>query len=96
MAEKKKRKLFTRMLDKVEVIGNALPHPATIFGLLAFGVVIASAISASLGVTAVHPGTGEAIAVNTRRTDDRDDVYTDYHGGRFHYTLKSAMEHFTS
>jgi len=63
MAEKMKRKLFTRMLDKVEVIGNALPHPATIFGLLAFGVVIASAITAALGVTAVHPGTGDAIAV---------------------------------
>jgi aminobenzoyl-glutamate transport protein len=64
MAEKKaKRKLFTRMLDRVEYIGNALPHPATLFGILALVVVIASGITAALGVSAVHPGTGEAIGV---------------------------------
>ncbi|MAT40627.1 MAG: aminobenzoyl-glutamate transporter [Ectothiorhodospiraceae bacterium] len=58
-----KKKLFNRMLDGVETVGNALPHPATIFGILALLVAVASAISAAFGVTAVHPGTQETIAV---------------------------------
>ncbi|MCB2203310.1 AbgT family transporter [bacterium] len=66
----KKRSLFSRSLDVVEKVGNALPHPATIFALLAFLVVIASAIAAALGLTAVHPGTGESISVRSLLTGE--------------------------
>lgn len=55
------RSLFHRVLDRVERVGNALPHPATIFALLALLVVVASALAAWLGFDAVHPGTGERI-----------------------------------
>ncbi|NOY06599.1 MAG: AbgT family transporter, partial [Chlorobi bacterium] len=58
-----KKKLFARMLDKVEIVGNALPHPATIFGILAVLVVIISAITAAFDVQAIHPGTQEVITV---------------------------------
>ena len=54
----------------VERVGNALPHPATIFALLAFLVVIVSAIATSFGLTAVHPGTGETIAVRSLLTGE--------------------------
>jgi aminobenzoyl-glutamate transport protein len=57
----KKPSLFLRSLDHVERIGNALPHPATIFAILAVLVVILSAIAAATGLEATHPGTGEAI-----------------------------------
>lgn len=61
-AAPKKRSLFLRILDRVEVIGNALPHPATIFALLATLVVFISWLASTLGVQAIHPGTGEAIS----------------------------------
>ncbi|MBS3774083.1 MAG: AbgT family transporter [Bacteroidales bacterium] len=35
---------FQRALDYVEVIDNKLPHPATLFALLAFLVVIISSM----------------------------------------------------
>ena len=52
---KKRRRLFTRMLDRVEIIGNALPHPATIFALLAALVVVVSAITGAIGISAQRP-----------------------------------------
>lgn len=61
----KKPSLFQRSLDAVERIGNALPHPATIFAILALVVVIVSAITAAMGLGAVHPGTGDAITVRS-------------------------------
>ena len=48
-------------LGAVERLGNALPHPATLFAGLATLVVILSGVFASLGIEAVHPGTGESI-----------------------------------
>jgi len=59
----KKRSRLLRALDLVERVGNALPHPATIFGILALLVAVASAIAAWVGVDAIHPGTGETVAV---------------------------------
>lgn len=52
-------------LNGVEKVGNALPHPATLFGLFAVTVLVLSAIFAALGSSAIHPGTGEVFeAVN--------------------------------
>ena len=44
MAQKKRKSLFQRFLDGVEKIGNALPHPVTIFFILCAIVVIVSHI----------------------------------------------------
>ena len=54
-------KLFDKFLNGVEKVGNALPHPATLFGLFAVLILIFSAIAAALDWTALHPGTGEII-----------------------------------
>ena len=47
----------------VEKGGNALPHPALLFGLFALTVLILSAIGSLLGWHGVHPATGEQIEV---------------------------------
>jgi len=55
------KKLSLRFLDKVEKLGNRLPHPATLFALFALIVVVVSEIVLRAGVSATHPGTGEEI-----------------------------------
>jgi len=52
-----------RFLNVVEKGGNALPHPATLFALLALLVVLLSGVAAFFEVTAPHPATGETISV---------------------------------
>lgn len=55
------RPLFLRMLDKVEIIGNKLPHPASLFAGLALLVVILSWIAHLAGTAAPHPVDGHII-----------------------------------
>jgi aminobenzoyl-glutamate transport protein len=57
-----KPSLIDRMLSRVERIGNALPHPITLFALLAAAVVVASGIAAQFDLQVVHPATGEIVA----------------------------------
>ena len=64
------KSLFFRLLDRVEAIGNALPHPATLFALLALGVILLSAVATAAGVGATHPGTGERIEVRSLLSGD--------------------------
>ncbi|HSO22021.1 MAG TPA: AbgT family transporter, partial [Chondromyces sp.] len=55
--------LLPRSLAVVERAGNALPHPATLFLLMALGVIVVSGVASRFGISAVHPGTGETIEV---------------------------------
>jgi aminobenzoyl-glutamate transport protein len=50
-----------RLLGAVERAGNLLPHPATLFIILALSVVVISAIAAAFGVSVIHPGTKEVV-----------------------------------
>jgi len=50
-----KRNAFTRFLDGVEWLGNLLPHPVTLFALLAVGIVLLSGLFGYLGVAVVDP-----------------------------------------
>ncbi|MBT3242384.1 MAG: AbgT family transporter [Bacteroidetes bacterium] len=58
---KKSSGIFERMLNWTEKAGNALPHPATLFALFAFAVLVFSAIGYALGWEVIHPGTKETI-----------------------------------
>lgn len=62
---KQKRKtgssLFGRALNRIEIVGNRLPHPITLFALLTLAIILISALCAWLGVSA----TGELIDANT-------------------------------
>lgn len=59
--KKKKKTLLDRFLNITEKFGNALPHPATLFGLFAVAVLIFSWIAHIAGWSAVHPATEEVI-----------------------------------
>lgn len=52
---------FQIILNWTEKVGNALPHPATLFALFAVIVLLFSAIGSWMGWEAIHPGTNELI-----------------------------------
>ncbi len=58
---KKSSGIFQRMLNWTERVGNALPHPATLFALFALTVLVMSAIGHALGWEVIHPGTKEIV-----------------------------------
>lgn len=45
----------------VERGGNALPHPATLFLLMALAVIVLSDVAARTGMEVIHPGTGQSV-----------------------------------
>ena len=49
------RNWFTRFLDLVEWLGNLLPHPVTLFALLAAAMVVLSGLFGWLGVSVEDP-----------------------------------------
>ena len=49
-----KKTFFQRILDKIEVVGNKLPHPVTLFAILMGVVLLLSWIFG--GTTVEHPG----------------------------------------
>lgn len=50
-----KRNAFTRFLDGVEWLGNLLPHPVTLFFLLAVGIVLISGVLGYFGLAVEDP-----------------------------------------
>lgn len=51
----------SRSLAIIEWLGNALPHPATLFALLAIAVLLLSWGCSWLDISVLHPATGETI-----------------------------------
>ena len=47
----------------IEKTGNALPHPALLFGMFALAILIISAIGSLVGLSGIHPATGKEISV---------------------------------
>jgi aminobenzoyl-glutamate transport protein len=50
-----------RGLGLIETVGNALPHPGTLFAIFAVAVVLLSGLFASMDLSVEHPSTGETI-----------------------------------
>lgn len=65
-----KSTLLLKMLDYVEIIGNRLPHPATIFAGLAVLVVFISWIGHLAGTHAAHPVDGHVIYTKNLLSSD--------------------------
>lgn len=61
---------FAKSLDWIEIVGNKLPHPATLFFLLAVAVMVLSWVSALFSVNAQHPVDGTLITVNNLISGD--------------------------
>lgn len=53
--------LLQRFLSFIERVGNALPHPATLFAGLGLLVLVISAIATWSGVEVTHPSTGAPV-----------------------------------
>ncbi|HDP99996.1 MAG TPA: AbgT family transporter, partial [bacterium] len=52
---------MNKFLNIVERVGNALPHPASLFGIFALMALAASTLGQWLGWEVIHPATGEVI-----------------------------------
>ncbi len=55
------KKWINRFLKIIERVGNALPHPATLFAILAVLVLILSWVTSLFDLSVIHPGTKETI-----------------------------------
>jgi aminobenzoyl-glutamate transport protein len=56
-----KRSAMDRFLNIIERGGNALPHPATLFALLALLVILMSWLATLAGLSVQHPASGETV-----------------------------------
>ncbi|GAA2041791.1 AbgT family transporter [Yaniella flava] len=61
--KRRKRRPLQRIFNGIEIAGNKLPHPATLFALLALFVVVLSWLLANLQVTAEDPVDGGQVEV---------------------------------
>ncbi|MCK5379797.1 MAG: AbgT family transporter, partial [Acidobacteria bacterium] len=79
-----RRSIISRFLSAIEKIGNTLPHPATLFALFAFALILISWLSAKMGLSAVNPKTGvEVLPINLISREG------------LHWILESTIENFT-
>ncbi|PKP42392.1 MAG: aminobenzoyl-glutamate transporter [Bacteroidetes bacterium HGW-Bacteroidetes-10] len=65
-----KKSRFARVLDTIEVVGNKLPHPATLFFMMAALIALLSWWASAAGLEAIHPATGEAVKVKNLLSAD--------------------------
>src|SRR5690625_1646801 len=64
--EKERKGLFQRFLDMIENVGNKLPHPVTLFAILALLVVVISGVISLFDLSVEHPGEpGEMVEVKS-------------------------------
>ena len=73
------RGAMARFLALIERIGNLLPHPATLFLILAVLVVFLSEVTTWFGISAEHPGKtnpdGSAIVIEPVSLMTRDGLH---------------------
>lgn len=61
MSENVKKSLTDKFLSVIERMGNALPHPATLFFLMTVLVLFLSWLTSLMGLQVIHPGTQEIV-----------------------------------
>ena len=59
--KKPKTSFINRALNIVERVGNALPHPASLFAIFALMALVASTLGHWFNLQVIHPATGEVI-----------------------------------
>jgi aminobenzoyl-glutamate transport protein len=79
-----RRSVVSRFLSVIERIGNALPHPVTLFAAFAFGLILLSWLFSKLGLQAVNPKDGTV--VQTINLVSRDGL---------HWILEHTIVNFT-
>ena len=66
--DKRNEGLYNRCLSGIERVGNSLPHPVILFGVLTLGVVGISALCGELGVSAAGQLLSGGVLADTRVT----------------------------
>ena len=87
-----KKTFLQKFLEFVEIGGNNLPHPVTLFAMLCLGVAIISAIAASMGLSV------EADILNRSTGEIETTVVSAVsllNGDGFKYMLENAVTNFT-
>jgi aminobenzoyl-glutamate transport protein len=79
-----RRSLVNRFLSVIEAIGNALPHPVTLFAIFAFALIPLSWLFSKLGFQAVNPKDGTVVL--TINLVSREGL---------HWILEHTIENFT-
>ena len=78
-----KRSLISRFLNTIERIGNALPHPVTLFAIFAVALLGLSWVANRIGLRANNPKDGSPVeTVNLLSTDG------------LHWLLENTIENF--
>ena len=90
---KKQKSIFMRLLDRVEKIGNALPHPVTLFFIFCVIVIIASQVVSMVGTSVTYEVIDPATHETTMTTVKAVSLLS-AEGLRFIFT--SAVSNFTS
>ena len=88
-----KKTFLQKFLDFVEIGGNKLPHPVTLFAMLCLAVAIISAIAAGMNLSV------EADILNRTTNEIETTVVTVVsllNGEGFKYMLENAVSNFTS
>jgi len=67
---KSKSSFFSKFLTALEIAGNALPHPATIFAIFALSAIFLSGLADYFSWSAVHPTTKEIVSPVNLMTRD--------------------------
>lgn len=89
---KQKTTIFNRFLNGVEYLGNRLPHPITMFAILALAIAVISGILSVLGVSA----TGEVIDSKTLELSEQTiSVVSLLNREGLSYMLTHAVSNFT-
>ena len=90
--KKNKDSIFNKFLNVVEITGNKLPHPITLFAILALIIVVLSAIFEALGVSA----TGEIMNTKTMELEEKTITTVSLLSGEgITYMIKNAISNFT-
>lgn len=89
---KNKNSFFNKFLNVVEVAGNKLPHPITLFAILCLAIVVLSAIFSVFGVSA----TGEIMDTKTMELQEQTITIVSLLSGEgISYMIKNAISNFT-
>lgn len=89
---KKKASFVNRCLNRIERVGNKLPHPITLFAILVLGVLLLSAVCEALGVSA----TGELVNRSKGIVETQTVTAVSLLNGEgFAYMITHAISNFT-
>lgn len=84
--KQKKSGLFNKFLNFVEVGGNKLPHPVTIFVIFSLVIIVLSGIVSSMGTTVSYTKAGQEHIVSARSLMNAEGV---------RYIFSSMVKNFT-